>query len=440
MVHLASSFRLQLIEVMVKSRNHVCVTANDDFVDTISSPGMCGIRRTVHQINNECDIDLLPNYCPHDENTFLSAPRANRLTHVGQSFEGGATEFRTVLCKYAVECGFEFKYLKNDTVRITAVCSLRESKGCTWLVHERVLDANGFFYLRKWNSQHICGVVVRTVNNRRFGSDLVSDIFAHRIRDKPLTRPTDVAFDLKKNYGLEISCRVVWLGVEKARDELFGAQSASFDQLRWYSGAVTEHNLGTYINIDCDEHDNRFERFFISFKACIDGFKHCRPSLFLDGTFLKGRFKGNLLAATSKDGNRGLFPVAFAIVGAENATNWSWFLQHLRNALGDDRTFTFISDRHVGLMEAMPIIFPNAHHAFCMQHLQRNLKDKLKYMNNFHRIALITKFNNCAYAPIVTAFEEMVEKFTNSGKKITIDFLGNLPPQHWANAYFRCVP
>ncbi|GMP68315.1 hypothetical protein CsSME_00027963 [Camellia sinensis var. sinensis] len=58
-------------------------------------------------------------------------------------------------------------------------------------------------------------------------------------------------------------------------------------------------------------------------------------------------------------------------------------------------------------------------------------------MNNFHRIGLITKFNNYAYAPTVTAFEEMVENFTNSGKKIVIDFLGNLPPQHWANAYFR---
>ncbi|GMP62062.1 hypothetical protein CsSME_00024310 [Camellia sinensis var. sinensis] len=60
-------------------------------------------------------------------------------------------------------------------------------------------------------------------------------------------------------------------------------------------------------------------------------------------------------------------------------------------------------------------------------------------MNNFHRIGLITKFNNCAYAPIVTAFEEMVEKFTNSGKKIAIDFLENLAPQHWANAYFRSI-
>ncbi|XP_028068592.1 uncharacterized protein LOC114271181 [Camellia sinensis] len=264
------------------------------------------------------------------------------------------------------------------------MCSLRDSKGCTWLVHTQVLDANGFFYLRKWNNEHICGVAIRTVNNHHLGSDLVSDIFAHRIRDKPLTRPTDVAFDLKKNYGLEISCCVAWLGVEKARGELFGAQSASFDQRRWYSRAVTEHNP--------------------------------------DGTFSKERFKGNLLAATSKDENRGLFPVVFVIVGAEKATNWSWFLQHLRNELDDDRTFTFISDWHVGLMKAMPIIFPNAHHAFCMQHIRRNLRDKLTYMNNFHQIGLITKFNNYAYAPTVIAFEEMVGKFTNSGKKIAIDF------------------
>ncbi|KAL7218924.1 hypothetical protein ACSBR2_012067 [Camellia fascicularis] len=66
----------------------------------------------------------------------------------------------------------------------------------------------------------------------------------------------------------------------------------------------------------------------------------------------------------------------------------------------------------------MPIIFSIAHHAFCLQHLQRNLRDKLKYMNNLHRIELITKFNNCAYAPTVTAFEGIVGKFTKSGKAI----------------------
>ncbi|KAL7221485.1 hypothetical protein ACSBR1_023442 [Camellia fascicularis] len=38
--------------------------------------------------------------------------------------------------------------------------------------------------------------------------------------------------------------------------------------------------------------------------ACIDEFNHCCPLLFLDTTFLKGRFKGFLLAATAKDGNQ----------------------------------------------------------------------------------------------------------------------------------------
>ncbi|KAL7251832.1 hypothetical protein ACSBR1_013646 [Camellia fascicularis] len=380
-----------------------------------------GLKQGVGITGMEYDVDLLPNYYPHGEKTFLSAPWANGITHVGQSFEGGAQDFRTVLCKYAVEYGFDFKYLKNNSVRITVVCSLRDSKGCDWFVH----------------TEHSCGVAIHTAKNKHLGLDLVSDIFSQHIRDKPLTRPIDVAFDLKKNYGLDISYRVAWLGVEKAKGEFFGAHSALFDQLRWYNEAVMEHNLATYINIDCDEHDNRFERYFISFKACIEGFKHCRPLLFQDGTFLKGRFKGNLLTATTKDGNLGLFLIAFVIVGSENTTNWSWFLQHLRSALDEDRTLTFISDRHVGLIESMPIIFSTAHHAFCLQHLQQNLRDKLKYMNNLHRIGLITKFKNCVYAPIVTTFEDMVGKFTKSGKAIVTCFLQDLPLQHWANAYFR---
>ena len=43
----------------------------------------------------------------------------------------------------------------------------------------------------------------------------------------------------------------------------------------------------------------------MSFKACIEGFNYCRPLLFVDGTFLKGRYKGNILSATAKDGNQG---------------------------------------------------------------------------------------------------------------------------------------
>ncbi|KAL7242479.1 hypothetical protein ACSBR1_014956 [Camellia fascicularis] len=76
--------------------------------------------------------------------------------------------------------------------------------------------------------------------------------------------------------------------------------------------------------------------------------------------------------------------------------NWVWFLQNISNVLVGERPLTFVSDRNAGLLEVMPTIFPDAHHTFCLQHLQRNLKDKMQYMNSVHRDGLVTKFRACA--------------------------------------------
>ncbi|KAL7184881.1 hypothetical protein ACSBR2_026932 [Camellia fascicularis] len=422
MVCLARSFQLKCIDVLIEVRR----AQDDDNANTQLQTAHCESTDVFDESNLDDEDDLLEKLCPHVDKVFLSAQWANGIQRVGQSFEGGVDECRSVLCKYAIECGFRFKYVKNDSVRITAICMMRESKGCMWSVYARVLHANGFFYLRKWNKEHICGVAVWTPKNPKASSDLVIDVISDRVRDKPLTRPTDVVYNLKKDYGLEVSYRVAWLGVEKARGEMFGAHSISFDQLRWYSSVVIENNPRSYINIECNEHNNHFIRYFISFKACIDGFNHCRPLLFLDGTFLKGKFKGHLLAATVKDDNQGLFPVAIAIVDSENTTNWAWFL-----------TLTFVSDRHAGLLESIPIIFPTAHHAFCLQHLQRNLQHKLRYVNTSYRAGMLTKFRACAYASTVASFTQCVEEFTKCGQKVVPVFLKDLPLQFWANAYFR---
>ncbi|KAL8542853.1 hypothetical protein ACS0TY_003658 [Phlomoides rotata] len=48
-----------------------------------------------------------------------------------------------------------------------------------------------------------------------------------------------------------------------------------------------------------------FERVFIAFKTCIDGFRKCRAMLFIDDTLMTGRAKGILLSATTKYGNNG---------------------------------------------------------------------------------------------------------------------------------------
>ncbi|XP_028109702.1 protein FAR1-RELATED SEQUENCE 4-like [Camellia sinensis] len=356
------------------------------------------------------------------------------ISHVGQCFEGGVVAFRLVLSKYAIECGFDFKFVKNDSVRVTAVCTLREQKRCSWLIHGRVQICNGYFYLKRLNNLHSCGAVVHTEKNNRLNSKLVCNIIGDRLRDKPLTRSTDVVFDLKKEYALNVSYHTAWLGGEKARGEVYGDYHVSFDQLRWYADAIMHYNPGSYVNLDFEQSTGRFEWFFISFKACIDRFNHICPILFLDGIFLKGRFKGNLLAATGKDG---LFPLALAIVDSETTANWTWFLQQLTEVVSSARTLTFVSDHNIGLLESLLAVFPSAHHAYCLQHLQANLRDKLRWVDNCVRFGLMAKLRECVYALTEASFQQHWTKLKETGRSGINNFLEDMPPKHWANAYFK---
>ena len=92
----------------------------------------------------------------------MGANWAHGIRHEGQIFHGRVAEFRLVLCKYAVEVGFHFKYMKNDKCRVTAVCKFRESKSCMWRVHASVLSINGLFCIKKLDNVHTCGATVRT--------------------------------------------------------------------------------------------------------------------------------------------------------------------------------------------------------------------------------------------------------------------------------------
>lgn len=54
-------------------------------------------------------------------------------------------------------------------------------------------------------------------------------------------------------------------------------------------------------------------RCFFAFGGYLTSFESCRPLLFVDGTFLKGTYKGALPSAISKDGNDGMFQYVFLL-------------------------------------------------------------------------------------------------------------------------------
>ncbi|KAL7177357.1 hypothetical protein ACSBR2_030668 [Camellia fascicularis] len=383
MLCLAKLFGLNHIDVLIQARS-VGEGGNVGVVDCLEN-GVNPLGEP--NFGHDDQMDLLPTYCPNKSKTFLSAQWASWITH------------------HAVEHGFQFKCIKNDSVRITVVCKFAAATGCVWSIHARVLPSNGVLCVKSFDSVHTCGVAVRTYRNLRTGSELVFAVVADRVRGQPLVRPTDVVFDLKNDYGLDISYRVAWFGVEKARGEVYGDHAMSFNQLRWYNEAVMEKNPNSYINLEFDQKSGRFVQYFILFRACIDGFNHCRPLLFLDGTFLKGRFKGNLLAATN-----------------------------LNDVVGDGRMLTFISDRHVGLLQSMPNMFPSAYHDYCLFHLQMNLRDRMKYINASHKIGLMRKLRDCTYAPTVSCFNNKLEVLKKCSPVMIENFMKDLHPKHWANA------
>ena len=62
---------------------------------------------------------------------------------------------------------------------------------------------------------------------------------------------------------------------------------------------------------------------------------------------MKGRFGGQVLYATVKDGNDNIFPVAMAMVEQENKDIWIWFLEQFADDIGKPKelNLVFINDR-----------------------------------------------------------------------------------------------
>nr|XP_045087319.1 skin secretory protein xP2-like [Aegilops tauschii subsp. strangulata] len=69
----------------------------------------------------------------------------------------------------------------------------------------------------------------------------------------------------------------------------------------------------------------------------------------LDGCFIKLTTGQQILAATGRDGNNNIFPIACGIVDKEDTDSWTWFLYQLKIALGGQSgkfgNYTIISDR-----------------------------------------------------------------------------------------------
>ena len=178
-----------------------------------------------------------------------------------------------------------------------------------------------------------------------------------------------------------------WRGKQLAVEEVYGKWSTTYAELPMFMTALAHANPGSAVLIDAVPHERLpftsvCKRVFWCLKATMDGWKHARPVLSIDGTFLKGPYNGKLLIAMGVDGNNHQYPVCFGLVDEESEANWSWFLQLLRQQVCRERMgVCIISDRAGGILAAVRnptngFAPPYGVHRFCLFHLRSNFCSK----------------------------------------------------------------
>ncbi|MQM11173.1 hypothetical protein Taro_044077, partial [Colocasia esculenta] len=374
-------------------------------VHVFGSEEVLSIRSSAEQSSLNNNIGTIVSGTSSQEMRLRSDLWHDVIHSTGQIFVS-VEHLRNDLPKYAISRGFDFTFIKNDSARVTVHCKIAT---CGWSVHAIRNGLGPHFKIKSLNNVHTCGGGLSTQKHPRASKKWVSAIVQEKIVDAPLYRPKDIKKDIFREYGVDLPYHQAWLGKENTYKEQFGDERCSFNELLWYKDAVERTNPGSVVELDVTN-EGRFKRFFICYHACIVGFQTgCRPLLFLDGTFLKDKYQGKLLAATALNGQNELFPLVYAACDAENEENWTWFLTCLKKAISIDRQITFISDRCKGLLQAIAHVFPHSHNAFCLRHLADNFAKYLRGKCSLStKDALIELLKKAAYVMTAREFEKIM--------------------------------
>ncbi|XP_022861879.1 uncharacterized protein LOC111382206 [Olea europaea var. sylvestris] len=161
---------------------------------------------------------------------------------------------------------------------------------------------------------------------------------------------------------------------------------------------------------------------------CVQGFRNAmRPLILVDGTTLKARYGGKLIIATCQDANIQIYPLAFGIVDGENDVAMSWFFTKLREVIGDVENLTFVTDREQSIINGIAEIFPEAHHGYCMYHIQGNLKTR--YRGN----GVVALFRRAAEAYSFKEFNKFMVEI-DSKSNAAWEYLTEMGIEHWSCA------
>ncbi|KAJ4894827.1 hypothetical protein Rs2_21621 [Raphanus sativus] len=301
--------------------------------------------------------DVVPVFNDMGANSFhpqdIDYSKEDSEIYVGRLFKDKA-QFKVTMHIYALAkvCRFKFRHCKRF---ITAKCVDKE---CSWRVVGKQLGESPTYMVKKGILDHVCSADVRGLYKKHGTSKVLAALLRlkyERLHSGP--RAFELPKVLRTEFNYPCSYWKAWKARELAIAFAQGTEEMSYKMLPQYLHVLKLANPGLITDIETevdDEGNTRFKYACMSLKACIDGWKHLRKVLVVDGTHMFGKYKGCLLSASGQDADTRVFPIAFAVVKAR--------IQILGS----------------GFSRAKEQWYPRAHHGICLVHLQRNVQEKYK--------------------------------------------------------------
>nr|XP_033517044.1 uncharacterized protein LOC117281304 [Nicotiana tomentosiformis] len=288
--------------------------------------------------------------------------------------------------------------------------------------------------IKTLKSKHLCD---DCFDNPRAGYKTLALYFKKHVQNNPKYAVKDMRGQLENNFQVNMSKSKLKRAKRLALERLEGSFRDEYNKLEAFGQEIRYINPGTdfVINLSknaLEEEKKRFLRMYTCFQALKESWKNgLRPLIGLDGTFLKGKCKGQLLVAIGQDCMNHFYPLAWVVVDKENSRTWQWFMEHLKLSL-DLKTgsnVTFISDMQKGLLDVVRTILPDAHHRFCVRHIIAN------WMKKWRSGKMKKLLWWCAWSTYEEEFEDQLKKLGELDEEAAKDLL-KYPPQAWCKAYF----
>ncbi|XP_022852007.1 uncharacterized protein LOC111373675 [Olea europaea var. sylvestris] len=211
--------------------------------------------------------------------------------------------------------------------------------------------------------------------------------------------PAGIIGDMEREFGVRITYNKAWRVKEKELRFLHGTPEESFQKLPSYCHMLTEKNPGTIAHIELDS-NNRFLYFFLAFGPSVRDFReYMRPIICVDGSYLKGQYKGTLLVAALKD------------------------------VVDDSNQLVFMLDRKKSIKRAITRLFPLSHHSTCIWHIEKNLIARYSSSN------VIFLFKRATLAYRVSEFDQFMTQIRTIRPSMA-SYLERAGISTWSQAHF----